>query len=162
MYFFWLIRKNVDSRSLKQSILTSQYHFGISFPSLASLAGIRSTFISFGKMKRYRVLKVHFYFHYRLLSTCRRRSSDANRNIALRDSNERSVSHLHKYIEAAFKLASRILEWRDSGSSLEILELSLRNRYKLYFRMTRLRNKFSLSTDVWYLSSLSRYIRITQ
>lgn len=41
------------------------YHFGISFPSRTSLTGIRATLISFGEMKRCRVLKVHFYFHCR-------------------------------------------------------------------------------------------------
>ena len=161
MYFFWLIRKSVDSRSLKQSILTSQYHFGISFPSHASLAGIRSTFISFGKMKRCRVLKVHFYFHYRdsyppvvvaLLTQAVTSHYETAANVLYRIYINTLRPHLNLHLE--------ILERRDSGWSLEILELSLRNRYKLYFRMTRLGNKFSSSNDVWYLSSLSRCIRV--
>lgn len=85
----------------------TEYHFGISFPSRTSLAGIRSTLISFGEMKRRRVLKVHFYFHCRgshppvvvaLLTQAVTSHHETAANVLYR--------HLHKYIEAAFKLAS--------------------------------------------------------
>lgn len=54
--------KTLTHVPLKQSILTSST---TSVCHSASLAGIRSTLISFGDMKRCRVLKVHFYFHCR-------------------------------------------------------------------------------------------------
>lgn len=86
------------------------------FPSRASSAGIRYTIISFRRDetrgRRTRALKVHFYFHcprgfyppvvvalltQAVTSLCERHEV-------------RSVSHLHKYIEAAFKLVFRVLE----------------------------------------------------
>lgn len=161
VYCFWLIRKNVDSWPLWdrriETLSTTSVERSISVSHIVGGNKVRDHFFS----ERWNVgaLKVHFYFH------CPRGFCPPvvvallTQAVISYSKTRRSVSHLHKYIEDAFKLAFRVLErWASVIPGCYFLKFKNIIALDLFWRtriiLTSLSNSSYILFLIWKIDKL--------